>query len=92
MSGGQDRIVRLHNPHTGLLVKVYKGHGYDIFSLDMYVRYLFRGNDCRAARTTILGLRLQARIKQCTCGMFLRRRLHDDFGVIVLYDDLFGPF
>lgn len=26
----QDRVVRLWNPHKGLLVKSYAGHGYDV--------------------------------------------------------------
>ncbi|MEW5301403.1 MAG: hypothetical protein WDW36_004263 [Sanguina aurantia] len=30
LSGGKDRIVRLWNPHKGLLVKSYAGHGYDV--------------------------------------------------------------
>ena len=30
LSGGRDKVVRLWNPHTGLLIKAYKGHGFEI--------------------------------------------------------------
>lgn len=36
MSGGQDRLVRLWNPHKGTLIKTYAlQHGYDIHSVQM---------------------------------------------------------
>jgi mitogen-activated protein kinase organizer 1 len=30
LSGGQDKIIRLWNPHKGLLIKTYPGHGYEV--------------------------------------------------------------
>jgi hypothetical protein len=38
LSGGQDRIVRLWNPHTGNVVKEYAGaHGYEIADIAVCV-------------------------------------------------------
>lgn len=36
MTAGQDRSVRLWNPHKGLLIKVYKGHGQEVLDVAMY--------------------------------------------------------
>ncbi|KIJ49357.1 hypothetical protein M422DRAFT_224987 [Sphaerobolus stellatus SS14] len=33
LTGGQDRTVRLWNPHLGTEIKVYKGHGYEVLSI-----------------------------------------------------------
>ncbi len=30
LSGGRDKLVRLWNPQTGLLIKAYKGHGFEV--------------------------------------------------------------
>ena len=30
LTGGRDRLVRLWNPQTGLLIKSYKGHGFEV--------------------------------------------------------------
>lgn len=30
LSGGQDKIIRLWNPHKGLCIKTYPGHGYEV--------------------------------------------------------------
>lgn len=30
ISGGKDRTIRLWNPHKGLPIKVYQGHGYEV--------------------------------------------------------------
>ncbi len=30
LTGGQDRLIKLWNPHTQLLIKTYKGHGLDV--------------------------------------------------------------
>jgi hypothetical protein len=37
MSGGQDRLVRLWNPHKGALIKTYTPaqHGYEILDIQM---------------------------------------------------------
>ena len=35
LSGGQDRSVRLWNPATGLEIKTYAGHGYEVLSITM---------------------------------------------------------
>ena len=37
LSGGQDRTVRLWNPGTGLEIKRYQAHGYEVLSLSWYV-------------------------------------------------------
>ena len=37
LSGGQDRTVRLWNPSTGLEIKRYQVHGYEVLSLSWYV-------------------------------------------------------
>ena len=37
LSGGQDRTVRLWNPSTGLEIKRYQAHGYEVLSLSWYV-------------------------------------------------------
>jgi len=37
LSGGQDRTVRLWNPNLGTEIKVYKGHGYEVLSITVYV-------------------------------------------------------
>lgn len=39
LSGGADRTIRLWNPGAGKEVKVYKGHGYEVLGLDMYVSF-----------------------------------------------------
>ena len=37
LTGGQDRVVRLWNPHTGNLIKSYEGaHGYEIADIAEY--------------------------------------------------------
>jgi mitogen-activated protein kinase organizer 1 len=33
LTGGQDRTVRLWNPHLGTEIKVYKAHGYEVLSI-----------------------------------------------------------
>lgn len=33
LTGGQDRTIRLWNPETGVEIKSYKGHGYEVLSL-----------------------------------------------------------
>eukprot|EP00741_Cyanophora_paradoxa_P008881 tig00001408_g8598.t1 len=33
LTGGQDRLIKLWNPHKGLCVKTYKGHGYEVFDI-----------------------------------------------------------
>jgi mitogen-activated protein kinase organizer 1 len=33
LSGGQDRTIRLWNPHRAALVKTYRGHGYEVLDL-----------------------------------------------------------
>eukprot|EP00056_Hartaetosiga_gracilis_P001743 m.47269 g.47269 ORF g.47269 m.47269 type:complete len:309 (-) comp10754_c0_seq2:107-1033(-) len=30
LTGGKDRLVKLWNPHTQLLIKTYKGHGFEV--------------------------------------------------------------
>ena len=39
LSGGQDRTVRLSNPNLGTEIKVYKGHGYEVLSITVYVSF-----------------------------------------------------
>eukprot|EP00002_Diphylleia_rotans_P038609 TRINITY_DN8812_c0_g1_i2.p1 TRINITY_DN8812_c0_g1~~TRINITY_DN8812_c0_g1_i2.p1 ORF type:complete len:140 (+),score=21.94 TRINITY_DN8812_c0_g1_i2:49-468(+) len=33
LTGGADRSIRLWNPHHGLLIKTYQGHGYEILDI-----------------------------------------------------------
>jgi mitogen-activated protein kinase organizer 1 len=33
LTGGQDRTIRLWNPHLGTEIKVYKAHGYEVLSI-----------------------------------------------------------
>lgn len=40
LTGGQDRSVRLWNPATGVEIKTYAGHGYEVLSITVYVRIL----------------------------------------------------
>lgn len=35
LSGGKDRTVRLWNPHRGLQIKSYAGHGYEVRDVDV---------------------------------------------------------
>ena len=35
VSGGQDRTIRLWNPHKGNFIKSYNGHGYDVADIDV---------------------------------------------------------
>ena len=37
LSGGQDRTVRLWNPHLGTEIKAFTGHGYEVLSVSVYV-------------------------------------------------------
>lgn len=40
MSAGGDKIIKLFNPFKSFFVlKEYKGHGYEVFDLDMYVAH-----------------------------------------------------
>ena len=34
---GSDKTVKLWNPHTGLLLKTYVGHGQEVLDTDRYV-------------------------------------------------------
>jgi len=48
LTGGADRIIRLWNPSTATEIKAYKGHGYEVLSITVFVE-LFRSllyNDC----------------------------------------------
>lgn len=33
LTGGQDRLIKLWNPKTGMEVKTYGGHGYEVLGL-----------------------------------------------------------
>lgn len=33
LTGGQDRLIKLWNPKTGLEVKAYGGHGYEVLGI-----------------------------------------------------------
>lgn len=33
LTGSQDRLVRLYNPSSGLLVQKYAGHGYEVLDV-----------------------------------------------------------
>lgn len=35
LSGGQDRCLHLWNPHKGLHIKTYVGHGYEVLDIDV---------------------------------------------------------
>jgi len=35
LTGGQDRLVRLWNPHLGTEIKSYSAHGYEVLSISM---------------------------------------------------------
>lgn len=35
MTGGHDKTVKLWNPNTGKLIKIYTGHGWEVLSLCM---------------------------------------------------------
>lgn len=37
LSGGADRTIRLWNASTGNDIKVFKGHGYEVLSISVYV-------------------------------------------------------
>ena len=37
LTGGQDRSVRLWNPASGLEIKAFTGHGYEVLSITVYV-------------------------------------------------------
>ena len=37
LSGGQDRLIRLWNPETGLNIKTYTGHGKEVLDISVYV-------------------------------------------------------
>ena len=41
LTGGQDRSVRLWNPATGLEIKTYTGHGYEVLSITVCVSSTF---------------------------------------------------
>ncbi|KAL5507067.1 hypothetical protein ACEPAH_6523 [Sanghuangporus vaninii] len=48
LSGGQDRSVRLWNPATGLEIKTYAGHGYEVLSITVAhdnVKFASSGGD-----------------------------------------------
>jgi len=48
LTGGADRIIRLWNPSTATEIKAYKGHGYEVLSIAVFVE-LFHSllyNDC----------------------------------------------
>jgi mitogen-activated protein kinase organizer 1 len=38
LTGGQDRTVRLWNPSKGIEIKKYEAHGYEVLSVDWWVR------------------------------------------------------
>jgi mitogen-activated protein kinase organizer 1 len=35
LTGGQDRTVRLWNPHLGTEIKTFKAHGYEVLSISV---------------------------------------------------------
>jgi WD40 repeat protein len=35
LTGGQDRLVRLWNPHLGTEIKAYSAHGYEVLSISV---------------------------------------------------------
>lgn len=37
LTASQDRLVRLYNPSSGLLVQKYAGHGYEVLEVAPYV-------------------------------------------------------
>src|SRR5689334_13837255 len=37
LTGGQDKTIRLWNPSTGVNVKTYEGHGWEVLGICVYV-------------------------------------------------------
>lgn len=37
LSCGQDKSIKLWNPHKGVLIKTYTGHGYEVLDVAVYV-------------------------------------------------------
>jgi mitogen-activated protein kinase organizer 1 len=37
LTGGQDRAVRLWNPHLGTEIKAFEAHGYEVLGITVYV-------------------------------------------------------
>jgi WD40 repeat protein len=35
LTGGQDRLIRLWNPHLGTEIKAYSAHGYEVLSISV---------------------------------------------------------
>jgi len=37
LTGSQDKLINLYNPHTGALIKSYSGHGREVCSIAVLV-------------------------------------------------------
>jgi WD40 repeat protein len=77
LSGGQDRTVRLWNPGTGLEIKRYQAHGYEVLSLSWYVS----ATDCStkilskySALRIMRNLFLREETRPCSTGTCQRGR------------------
>jgi len=85
-SAGQDRIVRLWNPHKALFMKEYTGHGYEIFDIDVYVF----ADDCALSYSFLAlwitrSLQRPEPISLCIFGMLKLELLFGDFVLIPAY-------
>jgi mitogen-activated protein kinase organizer 1 len=36
---GSDKTIKLWNPHKGTMINQYKGHGYEVYDVQMYVNW-----------------------------------------------------
>jgi len=82
LTGGQDRTVRLWNPNTGLEIKTFAAHGYEVLSITVYASFisvnagmLVTNFVCEDHRTTH-NLRLLEGTAPSFCGMSLAVSLH----------------
>lgn len=68
LTASQDRLVRLYNPSSGLLVQKYAGHGYEVLDVAPYVIVLGSLRNQKPELASCLACRSHDNTRLASCG------------------------